>query len=203
VSARAGLPPRLLAVLVPVCTAGAITLAWAAVSFASEPHSSRELLGLAALLAASMFSERFPKDLLDEVIPLVEKRFRVQANADRRAIAGLSMGGGQALTIGLANTDRFHYVLGYSAAVGGQFINPEETLQKQRANAALTNSRLKLLWISVGRQDFLFQGNKKFSEDLTAAGVKVNYRETEGAHVWSVWRKNLNETLPMLFNNGR
>lgn len=151
----------------------------------------------------SMFSDRFPKDLLDEVIPLVEKRFRVQANADRRAIAGLSMGGGQALTIGLANTDRFHYVLGYSAAVGGQFINPEETLQKQRASAAITNSRLKLLWISVGRQDFLFQGNKKFSEDLTAAGVKVTYRETEGAHVWSVWRKNLNETLPMLFSNGR
>lgn len=151
----------------------------------------------------SMFSERFPKDLLDEVIPLVEKRFRVQANADRRAIAGLSMGGGQALTIGLANTDRFHYVLGYSAAVGGQFVNPEETLQKQRAAAALTNSRLKLLWISVGRQDFLFQSNKKFSEDLTAAGVKVSYRETEGAHVWSVWRKNLNETLPMLFNSGR
>ena len=113
------------------------------------------------------------------------------------------MGGGQALTIGLANTDRFHYVLGYSAAVGGQFVNPEETLQKQRAAAALTNSRLKLLWISVGRQDFLFQSNKKFSEDLTAAGVKVSYRETEGAHVWSVWRKNLNETLPMLFNSGR
>ena len=55
-----GLPPRLLAVLVPVCTAGAVTLAWAAVSFASEPHSSSELLGLAALLAASMFAERFP-----------------------------------------------------------------------------------------------------------------------------------------------
>src|ERR1051326_4554932 len=59
-SARAGLPPRLLAVLVPVCTAGALTLVWAATSFASEPHSSGNLLGLAALLAASMFAERFP-----------------------------------------------------------------------------------------------------------------------------------------------
>ena len=59
-SARAGLPPRLLAVLVPVCTAGALTLVWAAASFASEPHSSGNLLGLAALLAASMFAERFP-----------------------------------------------------------------------------------------------------------------------------------------------
>ncbi len=59
-SARAVLPPRLLAVLVPVCTAGALTLAWAAVSFAGESHSTGTLLGLAALLAASMFAERFP-----------------------------------------------------------------------------------------------------------------------------------------------
>jgi diguanylate cyclase (GGDEF)-like protein len=60
VSARAGLPPRLLAVLVPVCAAGALTLAWAATSFAEDAHSSGNLLGLAALLAASMFAERFP-----------------------------------------------------------------------------------------------------------------------------------------------
>ncbi len=59
-SARAGLPPRLLAVLVPVCTAGALTLAWAAISFARQDHSTGTLLGLAALLAASMFAERFP-----------------------------------------------------------------------------------------------------------------------------------------------
>ena len=59
-SARAGLPPRLLAVLVPVCTAGALTLAWAAVSFARQDHATGTLLGLAALLAASMFAERFP-----------------------------------------------------------------------------------------------------------------------------------------------
>jgi len=151
----------------------------------------------------SMFSDRFPKDLLEEVIPLIERSYRTSADADHRAIAGLSMGGGQALTIGLANSDRFRYVLGFSAAVGGQFVNPEETLQKARESSTLLNSRLKLLWISVGRQDFLYQGNKAFSEALTAAGVKVTYRETEGAHVWSVWRKNLNDTLPMLFNNRR
>jgi enterochelin esterase family protein len=150
-----------------------------------------------------MFSDRFPKDLLEEVIPYVERTYRVSADADHRAIAGLSMGGGQALTIGLANTDRFHYVLGYSAAVGGQFVSTDETLQKARASAAQTNTRLKLLWMSVGRQDFLFQADQRFSEELTAAGVKVTYRETEGAHVWSVWRKNLNDTLPMLFKTGR
>ena len=150
-----------------------------------------------------MFSDRFPRDLVEEVIPLVERTYRTAPGADNRAIAGLSMGGGQALTIGLANTDRFGYVLGFSAAVGGQFANPDATLQKARESSALLNSRLKLLWISVGRQDFLYQGNKAFSEALTAAGIKVNYQETEGAHVWSVWRKNLNDTLPLLFNKGR
>jgi diguanylate cyclase (GGDEF)-like protein len=60
VSVPAGLPPRLLAVLVPVCGAGAATLAWAAYRFGSEPHSGRTLLGLALLVVASMFAERFP-----------------------------------------------------------------------------------------------------------------------------------------------
>ena len=110
----------------------------------------------------SMFSDRFPKDLLEEVIPLVDKRYRTLPNADHRAIAGLSMGGGQALTIGLANTDRFRYVLGFSAAIGGQFVSSEETLKTARASSALINSRLKLLWISIGRQDFLYQANKRF-----------------------------------------
>ena len=150
-----------------------------------------------------MFSDRFPKDLLEEVMPLVEKRYRTASGADQRAIAGLSMGGGQALTIGLANTERFHYVLGFSAAIGGQFASSEPTLQTARRSSALINSRLKLLWISVGRQDFLYQANKQFSDALTAAGVKVTYRETEGAHVWSIWRKNLNETLPLLFRPSR
>src|SRR5919204_295105 len=59
-SARAGLPPRLLAVLVPVVAAGTITLVWAAERFASQPHSGRTLLGLALLVTASMFAERFP-----------------------------------------------------------------------------------------------------------------------------------------------
>ena len=82
------------------------------------------------------------------------------ADADHRAIAGLSMGGGQALTIGLANIDRFRYVLGFSAAVGGQFVSPEETLQKARASSRSLNSRLKLLWMSVGTAGLLLSGEQ-------------------------------------------
>jgi enterochelin esterase-like enzyme len=146
-----------------------------------------------------MFSERFPKDLFEEVIPLVERNYRVAADADHRAIAGLSMGGGQALTIGLANTDRFHYVLGFSAAIGGQFVNADQTLQQILPTASVINRRVKLLWMSVGRQDFLYQANKQFSAQLSTGGINVTYRETEGAHVWSVWRRNLLQTAPLLF----
>ncbi len=151
----------------------------------------------------SMFSDKFPRDLIDDVMPLIERRYRVYSDPDHRAIAGLSMGGGQALTIGLANPTRFHYVLGFSAAVGGQFVDPGPVLHQVTAAPAAVNGRLKLLWMSVGREDFLYQANRQFADDLQSAGVKVTYRETAGSHVWSVWRANLNETAPMLFRGRR
>ncbi|MFB3777631.1 MAG: alpha/beta hydrolase-fold protein [Bryobacteraceae bacterium] len=146
-----------------------------------------------------MFSDRFPKDLLEDVIPLIERNYRVIANADHRAIAGLSMGGGQALSIGLNHLDMFRWVLGFSAAVGGQFLSTEQTLQKVLADPATANRRLRLLWVSCGKQDFLYQANRQLVDMLKAKGVKVQYSEPEGSHVWSVWRKNLHETVPMLF----
>jgi enterochelin esterase-like enzyme len=146
----------------------------------------------------SMFSPRFPTDLLEDVIPLVERTYRVRADAQHRAIAGLSMGGGQALTIGLGNPSRFAYVLGYSAAVGGQFANMDETLATL-GRAERAADAFRLVWLGCGRQDFLFKNNKAFLDSLTKTGVKVTYRETEGSHVWSVWRNYLHETLPLLF----
>ncbi len=146
-----------------------------------------------------MFSDRFPKDLLEEVIPFVERNYRVYADADHRAIAGLSMGGGQALTIGLNHMDVFHWVLGFSAALGGQFLNTEQEFGKTLGSPAEVNRKLRLLWISVGKQDFLYQANRQFVDALKSKGVSLTYRETEGSHVWSVWRKNLNETATILF----
>jgi enterochelin esterase family protein len=150
----------------------------------------------------TMFSPRFPKELLEEVVPLVERNYRVLANAENRAIAGLSMGGGQALSIGLTHPELFHYVLGFSAAIGGQFLNIDETVQSVLTNPAAANAKFHLLWISVGRQDFLFGPDKQLAKVLTDGGVKNTYRETEGAHVWSVWRNNLNEAAPLLFRAG-
>jgi enterochelin esterase family protein len=146
-----------------------------------------------------MFSPRFPKDLLEDVMPLVERNYRVQADADHRAIAGLSMGGGQALMVGLARPDLFHYVLGYSGAVGGQFNDVQESFKEALANPARVNANLRLLWISCGKQDFLYRANQDFVKTLNEKGIKNSFHETEGAHVWSVWRKNLNDSAPVLF----
>jgi enterochelin esterase-like enzyme len=146
-----------------------------------------------------MFSKRFPKDLLQDIIPLVGRNYRVYGDADHRAIAGLSMGGGQALSIGLAHTGLFHYVLGFSAAVGGPFMNAEAEFNEALANPEALNSKLRVLWVGCGKQDFLYQANRQFVEMLKKKGVKVQFRETEGSHVWSVWRSYLNETVPMLF----
>jgi enterochelin esterase-like enzyme len=146
-----------------------------------------------------MFSPRFPKDLLEEVVPLVERNYRVIADADHRAIAGLSMGGGQALSIGLTHPDLFHYVLGFSAAIGGQFLDIDETVKAVLANPASANAKYRLLWISAGKQDFLFGADQQLAKVLTRGGVKNTYRETEGAHVWSVWRNNLNDSARLLF----
>ncbi len=150
-----------------------------------------------------MFSERFPKDLLGDVIPLVERNYRVIADADHRAIAGLSMGGGQALSIGLENLDLFHWILGFSSAVGGAFLNMERTLEKFLADPPAANRKLKLLWVSCGKQDFLYKSNREFAETLKSRGIKLTYKETEGTHVWSVWRHNLYETAQMLFKVAR
>jgi enterochelin esterase family protein len=145
----------------------------------------------------SMFSPRFPKDLLDDIIPLVERTYRTTADAGHRAIAGLSMGGGQALAIGLANPATFGYVLGFSAAVGGQFLDPDALVRDVAGN--LRRSPFHLIWISCGRQDFLYNGNRQLVDLLNRQGLAVTYRELDGGHVWSVWRRNLRDALPLLF----
>lgn len=143
-----------------------------------------------------MFSPRFPRDLLEDVIPLVERTYRVKTGPEHRAIAGLSMGGAQALDIGLTNPQVFGYVLGYSAAVG-PFLDLTDRLPKSFAAAG--EKPFRLVWVSCGRQDFLYKANKEFAELLRQRGLELTYRESEGAHVWSVWRHDLRDTLPLLF----
>jgi enterochelin esterase-like enzyme len=82
-------------------------------------------------------------------------------------------------------------------------MNAEAEFSEALSRPEILNSRLRLLWVSCGKQDFLYQANRQFVDMLKSKDVKVLFRETEGSHVWSVWRNNLNETAPMLFTDLR
>jgi enterochelin esterase-like enzyme len=141
---------------------------------------------------------KFGRDLIEDVIPYIESIYRAHSDRDRRAIVGLSMGGGQALSIGLNNIPLFSYVGGFSAAVGNA-ANFQKTYATIAADPSDANKRLKLLWVGCGTDDSLFGASKSFSEFLTANKIAHTFRETEGAHTWMVWRRYLHEMAPLLF----
>ncbi len=139
-------------------------------------------------------TELFEKELLEEVIPFVEANYAAEPSAGSRGIVGLSMGGGQSLTVGLKNTDKFAWVGGFSSAVPGN-----EVVATAIDNSAQTNERLKLLWIGCGKDDFLIGQNEAFVERLTSKGVKHQWHKTDGNHSWPIWRVYLADFLPELF----
>ncbi len=141
-------------------------------------------------------TEKFEAYLLNEIIPLVEKKYRIKQNRQSRAIAGLSMGGGQAITIGLDNLDRFSAIGSFSGAV------PREGTE--RLNTILftpkkVNDALDLFWIACGRDDFLLDRNEAFTKLLSEKGIQHTYHLTEGVHNYHVWRQNLATLAPALF----
>jgi enterochelin esterase-like enzyme len=142
-------------------------------------------------------SNTFSKDLLGDVIPYVEARFPVYTDRDHRAIAGLSMGGVESLTIGLNHLDLFSYVAGFSAAIRpADFPRDFAALSASPQEA---NKKLHLLWLGVGRQDNLFGATDSFSKYLDSAQIKHTYQTSEGAHTWIVWRRYLRDFAPLLF----
>jgi enterochelin esterase-like enzyme len=140
---------------------------------------------------------RFSSDLIGDLIPYIEARYRTLANRDNRAIVGLSMGGGEALTIGLNHLDLFSYVGGFSAAIGQQ-AGFAKTFAGLVADPD-ANKKLHLLWVGCGTEDSLFTPNKTFSDFLTTNKVKHTFKQSSGAHTWMVWRRYLNEVGPLLF----
>lgn len=138
----------------------------------------------------------FEDYLLKDVIPTVEVRYRVASGRENRAIAGLSMGGGQSLRIGLGHLDLFSAVASFSGAVPADFETRFEPLLK---DARETNERLKTLWIGCGRQDSLFGRSSSLSELLTKYQVRHVFRATDGVHNYTVWRKYLADYAPLLF----
>jgi enterochelin esterase family protein len=147
--------------------------------------------------------DRFVSELLKDVVPFVEKNYRVLTGRDNRAIAGLSMGGGQTTRVITTNPDQFAYVAVWSAGV-----NPQTTADFEKRAAALldhadqANKQIKLFSISCGEKDPLaFNGSKNLAEILKKHGVQHEVHISGGGHTWINWRHYLNELAPRLFQS--
>ena len=146
-------------------------------------------------LGSAVFTEM----MLTDLIPMVERTFRVAPGREMRAMAGLSMGGMQTFTTGLANLDKFAYIGGFSGSSGGRGEFDQKTSNGGVfADAAAFNRRVKLLFLGIGSAEG--PGTKTFSEQLTQAGIKNVYFESPGtAHEWLTWRRSFKEFAPRLF----
>jgi len=135
----------------------------------------------------------FEKDLLNDVIPYIESHYPVQTGREHRAIAGLSMGGGQSLNFGLRNLDTFAWVGGFSSAPNTQPVRSLIT------DAAGANRMLRLLWVSCGDVDGLMSVSKPFHDGLTELGVAHIWHVDSGGHTWPVWKNDLYLVAQLLF----
>lgn len=154
------------------------------------------------------FTGEFEPEFLTDIMPQMEKRYRVHAERKHRAIAGLSMGGAHTLNIGIPQLDRFAYlgvfssgIFGIAGGPGG--AAPQGPSFEERHQAILDDPKLKeglkLFWFATGKDDFLVQTSRASVEMLKKHGFAVVYRETEGAHTWDKWRDYLREFAPQLF----
>lgn len=138
----------------------------------------------------------FERDLLNDLIPHMEKNYPVIADREHRAIAGLSMGGGQSLNFGLGNLNTFAWVGGFSSAPNTK--KPEELVP----NPEVAKTKLKLLWISCGDKDGLINFSKRTSEYLEANSVPHQYLVIpDGGHDFKVWKLSLYNFAQLIFKN--
>lgn len=137
----------------------------------------------------------FERDLLQNLIPSVEKKYPVKPNQINRALFGLSMGGGQALNFGLGNLDTFAWVGGFSSAPNTRI--PEELIP----NPQEVKDKLQLLWISCGDQDGLIQISNRTHDYLEKHQVPHVFYIEPGGHDFKVWKNDLYQVSQLLFKN--
>ena len=145
--------------------------------------------------------DKFADELLKNIVPYVEAHYRVMANQQNRAIAGLSMGGGQTLRVAPRNPDLFGYIAVWSSGVSAQATADFEQLNATFLDHAdKTNKTVKVFWVGVGEKDPLANASaKNLVAVLNKHGIKNEFHESSGAHTWINWRHYLNDYAPLLF----
>ena len=154
----------------------------------------------AAAGPAARGNEAFGEVVIRDLIPEIDKQYRTAADRAHRAIAGLSMGGGQAMTIGLGNLDKFAYIGSFSGA-GQRSADIKTAYNGVFADVAAFNKQVKLLWIGCGAGDSLHAGAQSLHQSLDQTGIRNVWWEGPGLHEWQVWRKHLYEFAPRLFRD--
>jgi enterochelin esterase-like enzyme len=155
--------------------------------------------------------DEFAEDFTKDVMPHIESHYRVQKDRGSRALAGLSMGGGQTLNIGIPHLNQFGYLGVFSSGVfgiaggnrPGNTNAPTGPTFEEKNKAVLDDARLKkglrLFWFATGKDDFLVATSRATVEMFKKHGFDVVYHETDGAHTWVKWREYLHEFAPQLF----
>jgi enterochelin esterase family protein len=149
----------------------------------------------------------FPEVLVQEIIPMVDKKFRTLADRDHRAMAGLSMGGFQTFQITMTNLDKFSYIGGFS---GAGFLRPGVDISEMYngvwSDPASFNEKVKLLYLSVGtaEPERMYAGIKALHEALQKAGIKhVYYESPRTSHEWQTWRRSLRQFTSLIFKDSK
>ncbi len=142
----------------------------------------------------------FEESLVKDIIPYVESHYRVIAGQDSRALAGLSMGGMQTLTL----TGNYPTMFGYIGVMSMGLVDRTNMGLKPDPGQdakfeTLKKSGYKLYWVGVGKEDFLYKSVQTLRESLDKHGLKYTYRESSGGHSWANWRIYLSEFAPQLF----
>jgi len=182
-------------------------------------HTSRTMGGRGAAGAPGRggvnFNDEFVQEFVNDIMPLVETRYRVRATRQTRAIAGLSMGGTHTLNIAIPNLEKFAYIGVFSSGLIGRFPMPGrggaapaapassgpswEEMNKAKLEDAALKKGLRLFWFATGVDDFLIGTTRQTVDLLKKFGFNPVLKETPGAHTWINWRNYLNEFAPMLF----
>jgi enterochelin esterase-like enzyme len=151
--------------------------------------------------------DEFLADFTGDIVPYIEKNYRVLADKQHHAVAGLSMGGGQTLNIWISNPDKFGYVGVFSSGIFGGGGRPGvaaappsfEEQHQQTLDDQATKKDLKLIWFAIGKEDRGLENSHRTADLLKKHGFDVAFQESSGGHIWINWRNYLNEFAPLLF----
>lgn len=160
-----------------------------------------------AMKAMQEMTAAFEADVVEALIPFVDRTFRTIATRDHRAMAGLSMGGMQTFHVTLNHLDLFSHIGGFSGAagplvLGGRALDPKTDYKGVFADPTAFAAKVRLLWLGVGTEEpeRMREGIRRLHASLTEAKIAHVYVESPGTdHEWQTWRRNLHDFAPRLF----